>query len=107
MMKTVSTRTILTTLQSCNMSSGKWKGLRLGTQDGLPVLERIARQKDAAYILMLQGNVPDMVRKLQTVVKMQDSYENFTGREVPSLLDYECLAKPETVVNKRDNFKEY
>jgi len=73
------------------MSSGKWKGLRLGTQDGLPVLERIARQKESAHIALLEADIPAMMRKLQTVVKMQNNYENFTGREVPTLLDYESL----------------
>lgn len=65
------------------MSTGKWKGLRLGTQDKLPVLERIARQKDAAYILLQQGKITDMIDKLKVVVRLQNNYEKFTGREVP------------------------
>jgi len=88
------------------MSSGKWKGLRLGTQDKLPMFERIARQKEAAYIYLQQGNIDVMLGKLKIVARLQNDYESFIGREVPSFLDYESI-KSEPKIIKQNNFKEY
>jgi hypothetical protein len=67
-----------------------WNGLNLDTTNrDLPMLERIARQKDAAYVYMQMGDVSSMVSKLITLAKMQDNYSAFCKNEVPSLIDFE------------------
>lgn len=75
------------------MSSGKWKGMSLGTNQKLSALEKIARQKDAAYIFMQLGNIPAMLSKLHMTLKMQENYSNFSKKDIPSLIDYETYKK--------------
>lgn len=66
-----------------------WKGLRLGTNDKLPVHEHIAREKDAAYVYMQLGNIPEMVKKLTIVARMQNNLSSLSGKEVPAFYDFE------------------
>lgn len=66
-----------------------WKGLRLGTNDKLPVYEHIAREKDAAYVYMQLGNVSEMVKKLSIVARMQNNLSSLSGKEAPAFYDFE------------------
>lgn len=67
-----------------------WNGLNLDTTNrDIPILERIARQKDAAYVYMQMGDISSMLSKLHTVVNMQNNYSNFSKKDVPSFIDYE------------------
>ena len=75
----------------------KWKGLYLGTNDHVPVLEKIAREKDAAYVYMQLGNIKEMLRKLNITLRMQQNYSNFSKKEVPSFVDFESMRKQQSI----------
>lgn len=87
----------------------KWKGLYLATNDrSIPVLEKIAREKDAAYVYMQLGNVEDMLKKLQITIRMQEAYSTFSKRETPAFIDFESTKRrasfPAIHVGTSDNF---
>lgn len=87
----------------------KWKGLRIGTNDKLPVHEHIAREKDAAYVYMQLGNVSEMVKRLSTVARMQDNLSALSGKETPAFYDFESMRRNASyyevpVYAQQDNF---